>query len=174
MEEVRRKDELVQKAKAGLLVEKPQKKAPPMTESARKFNVFVDGEYFEVGVESLGGAPMVNTVRPMAAPMPATAPAPAAPAPVAAPAPEAPAPAAASKAAAGDAKGAPLSAPMPGMIVKYVKNVGDKVKEGETVVVLEAMKMENALPAPTNGTVKAVNFSSGDTVKKGDVLAIVG
>jgi oxaloacetate decarboxylase alpha subunit/pyruvate carboxylase subunit B len=63
---------------------------------------------------------------------------------------------------------------MPGMIVKYVKNVGDKVSEGETVVVLEAMKMENALPAPTNGTVKAVNFSSGDTVKKGDVLAIVG
>jgi pyruvate carboxylase subunit B len=165
----------VQKAKAGLLVEKPQKKAPPMTESARKFNVFVDGEYFEVGVESLGGAPMVNTVRPMAAPMPAAVPAPAAPAPVAAPAPEAPAAAAAApKAAAGDVKGAPLSAPMPGMIVKYVKNVGDKVKEGETVVVLEAMKMENALPAPTNGTVKAVNFSSGDTVKKGDVLAIVG
>ena len=71
-------------------------------------------------------------------------------------------------------KGAPLTAPMPGMIVKYVKNVGDKVKEGETVVVLEAMKMENALPAPANGTVKAINFSSGDTVKKGDVLAIVG
>ena len=71
-------------------------------------------------------------------------------------------------------KGAPLTAPMPGMIVKYVKNVGDKVKEGETVVVLEAMKMENALPAPANGTVKAINFSSGDSVKKGDVLAIVG
>jgi multidrug efflux pump subunit AcrA (membrane-fusion protein) len=51
------------------------------------------------------------------------------------------------------------------MIVKYVKNVGDKVKEGETVVVLEAMKMENALPAPANGTVKTVNFSSGDSVK---------
>ncbi len=60
------------------------------------------------------------------------------------------------------------------MIVKYVKNVGEKVSEGETVVVLEAMKMENALPSPTNGTVKAINFSSGDSVKKGDVLAIVG
>ena len=87
MEEVRRKDELVQKAKAGQLVEKPQKKAPPMTESARKFNVFVDGEHFEVGVESLGGAPVVRTVQPMAAPLPAAVPAPAAPAPVAAPAP---------------------------------------------------------------------------------------
>jgi oxaloacetate decarboxylase alpha subunit/pyruvate carboxylase subunit B len=63
---------------------------------------------------------------------------------------------------------------MPGMIVKYVKNVGDKVSGGETVVVLEAMKMENALPAPANGTVKTVNFSSGDSVKKGDVLAVVG
>jgi oxaloacetate decarboxylase alpha subunit/pyruvate carboxylase subunit B len=63
---------------------------------------------------------------------------------------------------------------MPGMIVKYHKNVGDKVSEGETLVVLEAMKMENALPSPATGTVKAVNFGSGDSVKKGDVLAVVG
>jgi oxaloacetate decarboxylase alpha subunit/pyruvate carboxylase subunit B len=63
---------------------------------------------------------------------------------------------------------------MPGMIVKYLKNVGDSVKEGETLLVLEAMKMENALPAPASGTVKALGFSSGDSVKKGDVLAVVG
>jgi oxaloacetate decarboxylase alpha subunit/pyruvate carboxylase subunit B len=63
---------------------------------------------------------------------------------------------------------------MPGMIVKYLKNVGDSVKEGETLLVLEAMKMENALPAPATGTVKALGFGSGDSVKKGDVLAIVG
>nr|MCU0564148.1 acetyl-CoA carboxylase biotin carboxyl carrier protein subunit [Desulfobacterales bacterium] len=68
----------------------------------------------------------------------------------------------------------PMTAPMPGMIVKYVKAVGDKVKEGETLVVLEAMKMENALPSPASGTVKALNFGSGDSVKKGDVLAVVG
>jgi oxaloacetate decarboxylase alpha subunit/pyruvate carboxylase subunit B len=166
MEKVRQQDELVAKAKAGLLVEKPQKKAPAPSENLRKFNVFVDGDYFEVGVDALGGAPVVNTARPMAAPTPTPAPA----APAAAPeAPKAEAP----KAAA-DTKGTPLSAPMPGMIVKYLKNVGDKVSEGETLVVLEAMKMENALPAPSNGTVKALNFSSGDSVKKGDVLAVVG
>jgi oxaloacetate decarboxylase alpha subunit/pyruvate carboxylase subunit B len=172
MEQVRQQDELVAKAKAGLLVEKPQKKAPAPSDHLRKFNVFVDGDYFEVGVDALGGAPMVNTMRPMAVPAAAPAPAPAAPAAPVAPATPAPAPEAPK--AAADTKGTPLSAPMPGMIVKYLKNVGDKVSEGETLVVLEAMKMENALPSPANGTVKALNFSSGDTVKKGDVLAVVG
>jgi oxaloacetate decarboxylase alpha subunit/pyruvate carboxylase subunit B len=63
---------------------------------------------------------------------------------------------------------------MPGMIVKYQKSVGDAAVEGETVVVLEAMKMENALPAPVGGTIKAVNFASGDSVQKNDVLAVIG
>ena len=66
MEQVRKQDELVAKAKAGQLVEKPQKKAPAPSENLRKFNVFVDGDYFEVGVDAVGGAPMVNSVRPMA------------------------------------------------------------------------------------------------------------
>jgi len=179
MEEVRKQDELVRKAKAGLLVEKPAKAAPAASENLRKFNVFVDGEYFEVGVDPLGGAPMVSYARPMAAPAAASlavpvAPAPAAPAPAAeAPKPAA-APAAAAPAAAVDVKGTSLIAPMPGMIVKYLKNVGDKVTEGETLLVLEAMKMENALPAPAGGTVQAVYFKSGDSVKKGDVLAVIG
>jgi oxaloacetate decarboxylase alpha subunit/pyruvate carboxylase subunit B len=172
MEEVRRQDELVRKAKAGQLVEKPKKAAPAASENLRKFNVFVDGEYFQVGVDPVGGAPAVAYARPAAAPMsaPAAAPAPAA----AAPAPAAEAPKAAAPAPAAEAKGTPLTAPMPGMVVKYLKNVGDKVKEGETLLVLEAMKMENALPSPATGTVKALNFNSGDSVKKGDVLAVVG
>ena len=73
-----------------------------------------------------------------------------------------------------DTDGTPLPAPMPGMIVKYEKNVGDAVNEGETVVILEAMKMENALAAPASGTVKAINFGSGDSVGKGDVLCVIG
>jgi oxaloacetate decarboxylase alpha subunit/pyruvate carboxylase subunit B len=63
---------------------------------------------------------------------------------------------------------------MPGMIVKYAKNVGDAVTEGETVVILEAMKMENALASPVSGTVKAINYGSGDSVAKGDVLCVIG
>ncbi|MFZ0242310.1 MAG: acetyl-CoA carboxylase biotin carboxyl carrier protein subunit, partial [Desulfobacterales bacterium] len=88
----------------------------------------------------------------------------------AAAAPAAPSPAPAAAAVAGT----PLKAPMPGMIVKYQKNVGDAVSEGETVVVLEAMKMENALPAPVGGTLKAINYASGDSVQKNDVLAVIG
>ena len=71
-------------------------------------------------------------------------------------------------------EGTPLTAPMPGMIVKYEKQEGDSVNEGETVVVLEAMKMENALASPASGTIKVLNFSSGDSVAKGDVLAVIG
>jgi len=62
---------------------------------------------------------------------------------------------------------------MPGMIVKYEKKVGDTVSEGETVVILEAMKMENALSAPAGGTVQAINYASGDSVAKGDVLCVI-
>ena len=68
------------------------------------------------------------------------------------------------------AEGTRLTAPMPGMIVSYEKKVGDAVSEGETVVILEAMKMENALPAPVSGTIKAINLLVGDSVAKSDAL----
>jgi oxaloacetate decarboxylase alpha subunit/pyruvate carboxylase subunit B len=174
---------LVKKARAGLLVEKEKKKkAPSKGENLRTFNVFVDDEYFEVGVEASDGEPAISYVQqiPAAAHAPAVsaapeAPAPATPAPVApvAPEPVKEAPPEAAPAAA-TAEGTPLLAPMPGMIVSYQKQVGDSVNEGETVVVLEAMKMENALPAPVSGTIKSIAFSSGDSVAKNDVLCIIG
>ncbi|MEJ5359856.1 MAG: pyruvate carboxylase subunit B, partial [Desulfobacterales bacterium] len=101
LEEVRRQEELVAKAKKGLLVEKPQKPTPAPGPNLRKFNVFVDGEVFEVGVDPLDAVLPVQTIRPVAAPAaPAAAPPPAPqPAPVAAPAPQ-PAPAAPAAAAA--------------------------------------------------------------------------
>ena len=66
-----------------------------------------------------------------------------------------------------------LTAPIPGMIVEFKKNVGDKVEVGETLVVLEAMKMMNNLDATVKGTVKEIKFESGDSVSKGDVLMVV-
>ena len=59
------------------------------------------------------------------------------------------------------------------MIVSYEKNVGDEISEGETLLVLEAMKMENALPAPCSGTIQAINYKSGDSVAKGDILCVI-
>jgi oxaloacetate decarboxylase alpha subunit/pyruvate carboxylase subunit B len=173
LEQVKAKDEILKKAKAGKLVEK-KPGAPSKGDGMRTFNVFVDNEYFNVEVEPTGGAPVIT--------LPAGG-MPVAPAPVAAPAAvPAAAPAAADKPAAAAApaapaavvSGTPLPSPMPGMIVNYEKNVGDAVAEGETVVILEAMKMENALPAPCNGTIQAINFKSGDTVAKGDLLCIIG
>jgi oxaloacetate decarboxylase alpha subunit/pyruvate carboxylase subunit B len=185
MEDVRKADEILKKAKAGELVEKATKEAPAKTENLRTFNVFVDDDYFEVEVDPLDGAPMVSFVPPpagaVAAPAPQVAPAaPAVPPPPPKPAAAAPAPAPeAPKAkapapAAADVEGTPIAAPMPGMIVSYQKNVGDAINEGETIVILEAMKMENALPAPVSGTIKAINFSSGDSVAKNDILAVIG
>jgi pyruvate carboxylase subunit B len=174
LEQVKAKDALLKKAKAGELVEK-KPGTPEKGEAMRTFNVFVDNEYFNVEVEPTGGAPVISLPAggmPAAAPAAAPAPAAAAPAPAAAPA-ETPAAAPAAPAPAA-VEGTPMNAPMPGMIVSYEKNVGDAVSEGETVLVLEAMKMENALAAPCSGTVQAINYKSGDSVAKGDVLCVIG
>jgi oxaloacetate decarboxylase alpha subunit/pyruvate carboxylase subunit B len=195
LEEIKAEEELVKLAKLGKLVRKIEKKAPPKTDALRTFNVFVDDEYFEVGVEEPGGSPIISYVQQLPAGVPVSAPAPAAPVvapaapkPVAPAAPKPAAPAAPAEPApappkpkaptpapaAADVDGTPLKAPMPGMIVRYQKQVGDAVNKGETVLILEAMKMENALQAPVGGTIKAINFSSGDSVAKDDVLCVIG
>ena len=66
-----------------------------------------------------------------------------------------------------------MLAPMPGMIVGVDKKEGDQVTEGETILILEAMKMENALPAPISGTIKKINLGVGDQVAKNDVLCVI-
>ena len=164
MDFVKKQDALVKKAKAGELVER-KTDAPVKSERARTFNVFIDNEYFSVDVDPTGDAPVVSVPHAVAAPAVA-APAPKVAAPVAAtPVPATP---------ATEVHGTRLLAPMPGMVIRYMKNVGDVVTKGEAVVVLEAMKMENALVAPCDGTMMAIKFASGDTVAKGVALCIIG
>ncbi len=169
LDEVKKKDEILKKAKAGELVEK-KKDAPAKSESARTFNVFVDSEFFSVAVDPVGGPPVIM---PQAGALPVQTANPAPAAPAAAPASPAAAPAPAATPSE-STSGTMLVAPMPGMIVKYEKKVGDSVSKGDTVVVLEAMKMENALPAPCDGTIKAIDFDSGDSITKGAVLCVIG
>jgi pyruvate/oxaloacetate carboxyltransferase/biotin carboxyl carrier protein len=147
-----------------------EKTAPGKGAGLRTFNVFVDGQYYEVEVECTSGAPVITSVAPAgsagfqpvaAAPKPAAAPAPAAaPKPAAAPA----------ELATGEV---PLRAPMPGMIISYSVKVGDQVNTGDLVCVLEAMKMQNSLPAPAAGTIKAINFEPGASVAKDAVILVI-
>ena len=63
-----------------------------------------------------------------------------------------------------------VKAPMPGMILKIKKKSGDAVKQGESVMILEAMKMENDLRSPASGTIKSIFIKEGSAVEKGAAL----
>lgn len=69
---------------------------------------------------------------------------------------------------------APIRAPMPGLVRNVLAEEGAEVQRGHTVVVLEAMKMENDLTSPRHGIVKSIRVKNGQTVNQGDILAIVG
>ena len=180
-------EELVSKARAGLLVEKgSQEAAAPASApgghapaSARSFNVYVGSEMYQVQVEPTAGDGAANggavsyAVAPVAQPQPAPA-APAAPAPAPQPA-VAPAPAAqAAPEAATAMEGTPITAPMPGILLRYVVEVGQQVNKGTPVLLIEAMKMENSLPSPIDGTVKEFKVTPGSWVKRNEVLALIG
>ncbi|WP_102493345.1 biotin/lipoyl-containing protein [Selenomonas felix] len=124
----------------------------------KKFNITVNGTAYEVEVEEVRAA---GAAAPKAA-APAAAPKAAAPA----------APAAAPKAAAAGERS--VDAPMPGKIVEVKVSVGQSVKAGDTLLILEAMKMQNEIAADADGTVKAINVTAGQSVKVRDSLVILG
>lgn len=79
----------------------------------------------------------------------------------------------ASKKASASTGGKPVVAPLPGTINDIKVKVGDKVSAGDTVVILEAMKMQNNIEAETSGTVASINVNKGDAVMEGDTLVTI-
>jgi biotin carboxyl carrier protein len=190
---IKEEDELIRKVKAGEItnetlefaqkyLEKGREAAPPSF-GTKVFSVNVENEFFSVTVTDEGGIPMVQDLtarvptdnvymetpkpqvpqrahRPTGRPTQGAAPKPAAEKP-------APAPAAAEGETA-------IPSPMPGTVIKYLVAVGDAVKEGDSVVILEAMKMENAVPSPASGTVKSLGPDAGSNVVKGETLVVIG
>ncbi|MER2024385.1 MAG: biotin/lipoyl-binding carrier protein [Eubacteriales bacterium] len=123
----------------------------------KNYTITVNGVAYSVTVEETAAG---------AAPVAAAPAAAAAPAPVAAPA-----PAAAPAAAQGSAGSIEVVAAVPGKVFKVTANVGDAVKAGDTVIILESMKMEIPVVAPEDGTVASINVGAGDAVESGDLLA---
>ena len=117
----------------------------------KNYTITVNGNVYDVTVEETG-----STSAPVAAPRRAAA-------PVAAPA--------AAPAASGAAGSIKIEAGAAGKVFKIEAKAGDAVKKGDTVLVLEIMKMETPVVAPEDGTVASVNVSVGDSVEAGALLA---
>ena len=132
-----------------------------------KYVVTLNGKKFEVEVEKVGGGkslsrqPVGRGERTVAAE------------PVAAPVAPAPVPAAAPTPAATSTGGTEITCPMPGSILDVKVNVGDVVKYGDCLAVLEAMKMENDIPATVDGTVAEIRVKKGDMVDTDAVLIVL-
>ena len=118
----------------------------------KNYRITVNGTAYDVAVEELGAGAVAAA--------PAAA-APVAAAPVAAPTP----------AVSGAAGSITVASPMPGKILAIKANAGQAVKKGEVVMILEAMKMENEITAPEDGTIASINVAVGDSVESGDTLA---
>ena len=117
----------------------------------KNYRITVNGTAYDVAVEELGA----GTAAPAAVPVAA--------APVAAPA---------AAPAAGGAEGSvKIVSPMPGKILAIKANAGQAVKRGDVVMILEAMKMENEITAPQDGTIAGIHVAVGDSVESGDTLA---
>ena len=128
--------------------------------SMKRFLIKIDGKTYDAEVEVIGAS----------AAAPAVAPAPAAAPKAAAPAPASAAPAAAPK-AGGPAN---VTSPLPGTVLRLVKNAGDTVAAGEVVMIVESMKMENEVVAPEAGRIASIAVAAGSAINTGDLLFTLG
>ena len=124
--------------------------------SMKRFLIKINGKTYDAEVEVLGASA-------------------AAPAPAAAPKAAAPAPAPAAPAAAPKAGGpANVTSPLPGTVLRLVKNAGDTVAAGEVVIIVESMKMENEVVAPEAGRIASIAVAAGSAINTGDLLFTLG
>lgn len=128
-----------------------------------RYIVTINNNEYEVEVEEREAQIVsVKDTAPASAPAAAPAAVPAAPAAAPQPAP-----------AVQTAGGENITAPMPGVILDIKKNSGDPVKKGETILLLEAMKMENEIIAPRDGVIAQITTAKGASVETGAVLAVL-
>ena len=112
----------------------------------KKYKVTVNGTAYEIELEELTGAtPAAATAAPVPTPAPAAAP----------------------------AGGEQVTSPMPGTILAVNVAVGDTVKRGQVLMILEAMKMENEIMCPCDGKIASVNTSKGASVESGTLLCVI-
>ena len=142
----------------------------------KKFNITVNGKTYAVEVEEVGTGqggfayqPVAQESQPVSDPKPKASPEPKA---ASAPQPQQQS-APASKASSGPVSGEIISAPMPGTILDIKVSEGQSVKEGDILLILEAMKMENEIVSPKNGTINKIYTSKSTNVNTGDPLVTI-
>ena len=164
-------DELIERAKSGMLMEREEGEVPEKGPGLRSFNVFVEGQYYNVGVEEAGGKPRIKSVSDTA--------------PIikretkrkekkqkrAAKAKQEKAKSAAPEPSREGEHS--VIAPMPGMVVQFEVKEGDTVDVGDVLVILEAMKMQNSLTANVAGIVRSLKVPPGTSVEKNQVLLTI-
>lgn len=177
LDDVKREDEMIERAKKGELVEHVPGEVPHKGPGLRTFNVFVGGQYYSVDVEEAGGKPRIKSVSDTAPiikketqrkrekenkhPRRTSAAKP-------------------DKEKKGERPAVPVRegehsiiAPMPGMIVQFEVKEGDDVVEGDVLVILEAMKMQNSLTSNVAGTVRSLKVLPGNSVEKNQVILTI-
>lgn len=138
----------------------------------KKYKVYVNGQPYEVVVEEMSeqktsSLPPAATIVQPTAPSSEAQKAPASQtAAVTSPSPM-------EKTQSKSGEGFPVAAPMPGSILDIKVNIGDRVSEGDVLVLLEAMKMENEVTAPASGVIKSINVQKGASVNTGDIMVVI-
>lgn len=126
----------------------------------KRFLIKINGKTYDAEVEVIGASAAAPAVAPASAAAPKAA---------------APAPAPAAPAAAPKAGGpANVTSPLPGTVLRLVKNAGDTVAAGEVVMIVESMKMENEVVAPEAGRIASIAVAAGSAINTGDLLFTLG